>query len=331
MNKQLVLVTALSMLATTGFSQKKATPAKKAATTATKEMKTADGFVVLPSGLEFQFIKNVPGTTPQIGDQIEMHFKSRVNDSVLFNTRNMQKDPVLFPLQKPSFHGDVNEGLAMMSAGDVAVFRTPLDSIVKAGQMLLPWMKSSDKMVYDIEVISVKTQAEVQKENEAKATAQINTDEQILKEYFTANKIAPKKTASGLYYSIWKDGKGENAKAGQKVTVNYTGKTTNGEVFDSNIDSAFHHVEPFAFDLGKGNVIKGWDEGITLLNKGAKATLYIPSRYAYGPQSPSPKIPANSVLIFDVEVVDISGEAGAAPSAAPHNHDHGDNHDGHKH
>jgi FKBP-type peptidyl-prolyl cis-trans isomerase len=51
-------------------------------------------------------------------------------------------------------------------------------------------------------------------------------------------------------------------------------------------------------------VIKGWDEGIALLNKGAKAVLYIPSQMAYGEQSPSPKIPANSILIFDVELVD---------------------------
>lgn len=331
MKKSIIVLAAFSFVAHVGFAQKKkATDTKKSTTTAAKQTKTPDGFTVLPSGLEYKFTKDVPGgILPQLEDQIEMHFKSRVNDSVLFDTRVMQKDPVLFPLQKPSFNGDVNEGLAMMTAGDVAVFRTPLDSIVKTGQALLPWMKNSDKMVYEVEVISVKTKEQVKKEFEEKAAAQTNIDDNILQDYFKANKINPTKTASGLYYTISKQGKGANAQPGQQVKVNYTGKTTNGEVFDSNTDSAFHHVEPFTFELGRGAVIKGWDEGVALMNKGAKATLYIPSRYAYGPMSPSPKIPANAVLIFDVEVLDITGAAGMAPTNTPHDHDH--SHDGHKH
>jgi FKBP-type peptidyl-prolyl cis-trans isomerase FkpA len=81
--------------------------------------------------------------------------------------------------------------------------------------------------------------------------------------------------------------------------------------FDSNEDPAFQHVQPFTFNLGTGQVIPGWDEGIALLNKGAKAKLLIPSPLAYGdrgmPGSPAnPEgIPANSVLIFDVEVKNI--------------------------
>ena len=73
----------------------------------------------------------------------------------------------------------------------------------------------------------------------------------------------------------------------------------------TNVDSTFNHVQPFTFTLGQGQVIKGWDEGIALLKKGGKARLFIPSHIAYGAQSPSPAIPANSVLIFDVEVVNI--------------------------
>lgn len=56
--------------------------------------------------------------------------------------------------------------------------------------------------------------------------------------------------------------------------------------------------------MGQRQVIAGWDEGIALLNKGAKATLYVPSTMAYGAQSPNPKIPANGILIFDVELLD---------------------------
>ena len=108
------------------------------------------------------------------------------------------------------------------------------------------------------------------------------------------------KTASGLEYTITEKGNGKKPQIGDKVVVHYTGKLTNDTVFDSSKKRG----QPFTFKLGAGQVIKGWDEGIALMPKGTKGTLYIPSTMAYGAQSPTPLIPANSVLVFDVEVVD---------------------------
>jgi FKBP-type peptidyl-prolyl cis-trans isomerase len=93
--------------------------------------------------------------------------------------------------------------------------------------------------------------------------------------------------------------------------MNYTGTLLDGTKFDSNTDSAFSHVQPFEFALGLGQVIKGWDEGVSYLKPGSKATFYIPSPMAYGAQArpgggANPKgIPANSILFFDVELVGI--------------------------
>ena len=109
-----------------------------------------------------------------------------------------------------------------------------------------------------------------------------------------------KRTDSGLHYVITKAGKGASPKPGQVVTVHYTGTTLDGKKFDSSLDRG----QPFEFPLGQGRVIQGWDEGIALLNKGAKATLIIPSPMAYGERSPSPAIPANSILRFEVELID---------------------------
>ena len=129
---------------------------------------------------------------------------------------------------------------------------------------------------------------------------------------------SPQKTASGLYYEITKKGTGENAKPGQTAIMNYTGKTLDGKTFDSNTDPEFKHTEPLPVQVGAGRVIKGWDEGVQLLNKGSKATFYIPSPLAYGPQDQGPNLPANSILIFDVEVTDI--KAGSpAPMARQQN------------
>jgi FKBP-type peptidyl-prolyl cis-trans isomerase len=107
------------------------------------------------------------------------------------------------------------------------------------------------------------------------------------------------KTASGLKYVITKQGNGVKPSAGQTVKVHYTGKLTDGTTFDSSIPRG----EPFAFTLGAGQVIKGWDEGIAMMSKGEKRTLVIPPKLGYGEGGMGP-IPPNAVLIFDVELVE---------------------------
>jgi FKBP-type peptidyl-prolyl cis-trans isomerase FkpA len=133
-------------------------------------------------------------------------------------------------------------------------------------------------------------------------------DDEILKEYFKKNHIKAQKTPSGLYYTINKKGTGDNAKVGQNVTMNYLGKFMDGKQFDANMDANYQPVagrQPFTFNLGRHQVISGWDEGVQLLNKGSRATLYLPSGLAYGPNGRG-GIPPNSILIFDVEVMGIA-------------------------
>jgi FKBP-type peptidyl-prolyl cis-trans isomerase len=157
---------------------------------------------------------------------------------------------------------------------------------------------------FTIKVVTVKTSAQLQEEQRAASSKQFDTDEKVISEYLAKNGIKATRTASGLYYKIDKMGSGPVPPSGSTVTMNYTGMTLDGTKFDSNVDPKFNHVQPFDFKLGMGQVIKGWDEGIALMPKGTKGTLYIPSPLAYGGQSPTPLIPANSVLVFDVEVVD---------------------------
>ena len=94
------------------------------------------------------------------------------------------------------------------------------------------------------------------------------------------------------------------AKNGDILSMNYTGRLQNGTVFDSNVDPKFNHVEPFEFTLGAGQVIVGWDEGLVGMKVGEKKTLTIAPEKAYGNRAIG-SIPANSTLIFDVELVSI--------------------------
>lgn len=139
----------------------------------------------------------------------------------------------------------------------------------------------------------------------ASAQNQDEKDEQILKEYFSRNHIKATRTASGLYYTIDKKGTGPNAKAGQTVNVNYLGKFLDGKKFDGNVDENYQPVpgrNVLTFVLGTGRVIRGWDEGIALLNKGCRATIYLPSSLGYGSGGSGP-IPPNTVLMFNVELL----------------------------
>jgi FKBP-type peptidyl-prolyl cis-trans isomerase len=124
-----------------------------------------------------------------------------------------------------------------------------------------------------------------------------------------ADNAAPAKTAgkpvttkSGLKYWDLKKGSGPIAKAGDQVKVHYTGWLTDGKKFDSSLDRG----EPFAFKLGAGMVIKGWDEGVAGMKVGGKRQLHIPSELGYGARGAGGAIPPNAELIFDVELLGVN-------------------------
>ena len=121
-----------------------------------------------------------------------------------------------------------------------------------------------------------------------------------MKKYLVDHKITAKPAPSGLIYIEKVKGTGSKAAAGKKVKVHYTGTLLNGTKFDSSRD----RNEPFEFELGKGQVIKGWDEGIAMMNVGGKATLVIPSSIAYGERDMG-QIPPYSTLVFDVELLEV--------------------------
>ena len=111
-----------------------------------------------------------------------------------------------------------------------------------------------------------------------------------------------KSLPGGLKYAVLKPGSGAEAKPGQAVSVQYTGwLQSNGQKFDSSYDNG---GDPFQFRLGSGMVIKGWDEGVAGMKVGEKRQLVIPPELGYGAQGAGGKIPPNSTLVFDVELID---------------------------
>ena len=113
--------------------------------------------------------------------------------------------------------------------------------------------------------------------------------------------MTEKMSDSGLKYEDLVEGEGGVAEAGQRVSVHYSGWLTDGTQFDSSIS----RNEPFQFALGKGMVIRGWDEGVAGMKVGGKRQLRIPPELGYGMMGAPPAIPPDAYLIFDVELLDV--------------------------
>lgn len=136
--------------------------------------------------------------------------------------------------------------------------------------------------------------------DQAKAGETLKAGEKFLEE--NKSKDGVKTTQSGLQYKVNKEGTGASPVIGDGVMVEYTGKLIDGTEFDS---TKAQGGQPFAVPLTGDSVIKGWTEGLQLMKEGGEYTLYIPTHLAYGSNQSSPKIPANSVLIFDMKIVKV--------------------------
>jgi FKBP-type peptidyl-prolyl cis-trans isomerase FkpA len=112
-------------------------------------------------------------------------------------------------------------------------------------------------------------------------------------------------TSSGLQYDDTVTGSGDEAKAGQQVTVHYTGWLYEDGAKGAKFDSSKDRNDPFQFDLGRGHVIKGWDEGVQGMKVGGRRTLVIPPQLGYGARGAGGVIPPNATLMFEVELLGV--------------------------
>ncbi|MGB3585375.1 MAG: FKBP-type peptidyl-prolyl cis-trans isomerase [Tunicatimonas sp.] len=270
-----------------------------------------DGYETTSSGLKIKYLSEGEGTEPDSGDFILMYMKYLKDDSLLFPPEGMT-DPI--PVQFVSDTANlVFEAFGMLKKGDSTHFQVSAEELfVKTFQAQIPpGIEAEAPITFQIGVEDVMSPEDFQayqmeqmrKQQEdmmAQQTEQLSADSLIINDYLAENSIDAQTTDSGLRYVITEEGSGVQPSVGDSVFVHYRGKFLDGTEFDASYDRG----DPLGFALGQSQLIQGWHEGIALLNKGAKATLYVPSSLAYGPQSTGPIAP-NSVLIFDVELVDV--------------------------
>jgi len=177
---------------------------------------------------------------------------------------------------------------------------------VEAGQDVIDAIQQDDK-IESLEIVRVGEEA--QKWDAVKAFEDFNASGEVrlaaekAKQEAELDNVAAgfESTKSGLRYKMIQKGNGDKAEKGKKVSVHYEGSLLNGQVFDS----SYKRNSPIDFELGIGQVIPGWDEGILLLQVGDKARFVIPSDLAYGSAGAGGVIPPDATLIFDVELMKV--------------------------
>ncbi len=268
-----------------------------------------NNITVSPSETGLYYVETAKGSGPKIdtGMYVKMHFiVSTIDGKQVFSSYD-RGEPIRMEYGKPFDTPGFEEGIGKMTKGTKATLIVPSEIAFGAqgrGGMIPPYAT----VIYKVEVVDLQSKAQVDKEQaDQKREAEMKkanakTDEGAkLNAYLKAKGITAKPTADGLYYIEKVKGTGAKAVAGKKVKVHYTGTLLDGTKFDSSRD----RNQPFEFTLGQGQVIKGWDEGIALMNVGGKATLIIPSSIAYGDRDMG-QIPPYSTLVFDVELLEVN-------------------------
>jgi FKBP-type peptidyl-prolyl cis-trans isomerase FkpA len=243
-----------------------------------------------PSGLFYRVEKKGEGAAVQPGNMVRVHYTGRLLDGSKFDSSLDRGEPLQFPIGQGRVIPGWDEGIPLFAIGGKGTLYIP--SGLAYGEREIPdLIPAHSVLVFDIEVVDAFDPAVA----EAKARAESET---TIQAYLKEKGLKAEKTESGLYYVVQSPGSGDKPANGQTVSVHYTGKFTNGEVFDSSVDRG----EPITFPLGQGRVIRGWDEGLALFAPGGKGILIIPPHLGYGSAARGP-IPANSVLVFDVELL----------------------------
>lgn len=266
------------------------------------------------SGLEYKYLKKGEEQAPDSGKilALEMVYLTE-DDSVLFDSRE-QGVPIGVPVNDPNMQGLLGEGFRMLHKGDSMEFIVPAKNFfAQTARMPVPTgIEEESNLIFRVgvqDVMDEEAYREMQMEEYRKQQEvtmkqqeeQLAKDVKTIEEYLAENNIDAQKSESGLYYTIQKEGSGPEVEVGDEVSVHYRGKLLDGTPFDSSYDRG----EPFTLNVGEGMVIRGWDEGLQQLREGSEATFYIPSPLAYGGRAMGEVIDANSILVFDVEVVDV--------------------------
>jgi len=305
-------------------------------------------------GIPYKIFSGKGGKKIAVNDFVKFHVIQKIGDSVRFSTyvQSPQYLQVTMPVMGYDIKENLLEVLPKAKTGDSLYFVQVVDSFIAKNPEILkmdPSLKKGQQIITTVRILDVyktqeQAQADMQKENtdmmakmeqeqmkrlknDPAIQKQLAQDTKMIEDYLAKNNIKAQKFGLGTYVEIQRPGSGANAAKGKFVSVFYRGTTFDGKEFDGNIGK-----EPAIFPLQSGQLIPGFIEGLTQMNKGSKGRLFIPSSLAYGLQGP-PAIGPNANLIFEIEMLDImdTPPSPKMPQQQQQQHPDTGSHEGHNH
>ncbi len=265
-------------------------------------------------GMPYKLYKGNNGKKIYAGNIVKYHVTYVVKDSVYFSS--FGKLPVYAPVNQEANPYDVSEVWLKLKTGDSIVATQMMDTFIKRNPQVAAdgRFKKGDRIVSYIKVIDVLlSDSAVTADEIAEKEKFLANEIKVVEKYLADKKIKAVKTKSGAFVEMINPGSGNAIDSGKYVSVNYTGTSFSGKRFDSNTDTAFHHIGPLSFSTGltgPGSMIKGFDEAVQMMKPGSSARVYIPSLLAYaGNPDPRMGIKPFEHLIFDLAIVDVKDKA----------------------
>lgn len=274
-------------------------------------------------GIEYTYIKEGTEKAPN-GSFLLYNLKITTGtDSVIYSTADQPFPGYLQANDSMPTNNGMDEIFLGLRKGDSIQFEATARTIF--GENFPPSMRGEDLVKVNLGAFEIMDQAAIEaffnktmeaedKKKAERAVVLLAEESKTIEAYLKEKGLNGIKTASGLYYVIESEGTGEATTPNTTMSVDYAGYLLDGTLFDTSIpeiakaNNIFNEqrpYEPLPVNVGMGQVIPGWDEGLMLLKKGSKAKFIIPSPLGYGEAGAGAAIPANSILVFDVEVKNV--------------------------
>lgn len=242
-----------------------------------KPLKTPETVKVC-DGIEYTLLAKGDGPLPQPGQRCLVLYKGMLPNDTVFDASYLHgNQPLQFHLMQHQVIAGWDSVFSRLHCGDKA--RMTLAPQYAYGKRAMGKIPANATLIFEVELIDA---LGAPTPWDAKGKDTITTPSGLKVVMFESHPENPMPTT------------------GSNVVVDYSGFLLNGTMFDSSVDRG----QPYSFPLGRGRVIKGWDEGIAMLHKGEKAKLIIPPALGYGDRAMGPTLPANSTLVFDVHLID---------------------------
>ncbi|MBO3699385.1 FKBP-type peptidyl-prolyl cis-trans isomerase [Roseivirga sp. E12] len=265
-------------------------------------------YVVLESGLKYRLLDDKGADKPKMGDVIFMDMAHYLGDSLIFQTDeggffinpNIGAPPAIREVLNLTGEGDSLQ--IQMSLGEYASF---------TGLPISPRMDTTQLVTWNIRVTEIENESTVLERNRV---AQAKRDKELIEAFVVNNNLEASTTEEGVYYVSLQEGNGVFPKNGDEVFLKYSMSLLDGTLIDTSSEAIARENDMFnpnrvygprSFVLGDREILQGWNIGIPKFSKGGKGRLLIPSYLAYGTSGFGSQIGPNTVIVFDVELVDI--------------------------